>query len=184
MPYERDPNTLVRKWALPGEEGTEHRIGGLEKLNRAGNISYDPANHELMVHLRAQKIENIALDVAPLTVNGPESGELLIVSWGSTYGAIAGAISEAKNAGLQAAHVHLRMLNPFPKNFPEILSRYRTVLVPELNSGQLAQLIKAKYLIPVESFTKIQGQPFFISEILAKIHEYMTNEKTEQLMAV
>src|SRR6202008_132564 len=134
LPYKRDER-LVRPWGVPGTPGLEHRIGGLEKEDVTGNVSYDPANHEHMVKTRARKIANIANDIPPLQVKGPEQGDLLVIGWGGTYGAITTAVDRALNKGYKVAHAHLRYLNPMPRNLGDVLKRYKKVLVPELNSG-------------------------------------------------
>jgi 2-oxoglutarate ferredoxin oxidoreductase subunit alpha len=165
-PYARDPETLARPWALPGTPGLEHRIGGLEKADGSGNISYDPANHELMVRLRAAKIERIAETIPPLEVDDPDGdARVLVLGWGSTYGPIGAAAASLREAGHAIATAHLRHLNPFPANLGEVLGRYDHVLVPEMNTGQLALLLRARYLADVTSHTKIQGQPFKASEL-------------------
>jgi 2-oxoglutarate ferredoxin oxidoreductase subunit alpha len=172
MPYKRDER-LVRPWALPGTPGLEHRIGGLEKEDVTGNVSYDPLNHEHMVRTRAQKIANIANEIPPLSVKGPESGDLLVISWGSTYGAIMAAVERAQRKGLSVACAQLRYLNPMPKNTGEVLRRYKRVLVPELNTGQLRLLLQGRYLVDCVGLNKIQGRPFLVSEIEEKIHELL-----------
>ncbi|MCP3975411.1 MAG: 2-oxoacid:acceptor oxidoreductase subunit alpha [bacterium] len=169
LPYSRDPETLARPWAIPGTPGLEHRIGGLEHANLTGNVSYDPRNHELMTKLRADKIDRIADSIKPVEVDGPESGELLVVGWGSTFGAIRAGTRNARKAGHSVSHVHIRHLNPFPSNLGEVLSKYDKVMVPELNSGQLALILRAKYLIDVISYPKIQGLPFKAAEISGKV---------------
>jgi 2-oxoglutarate ferredoxin oxidoreductase subunit alpha len=173
LPYKRDEK-LVRPWAIPGTKGLEHRVGGIEKENETGNISYDPDNHELMVNLRAQKIERIA-DYIPLQEidNGPAKGKLLILGWGSTYGSIKTAVIEALSEGYEVAHAHVRYLNPFPKNLGQILSNYDTVLMPEINSGQLIKMVRDKYLIPAIGFNKVKGMPFTSTEIKNKIVELL-----------
>ncbi len=166
MPYRRDPETLARPWARPGTPGLEHRIGGLEKQDVTGNVSYDAANHEHMIRTRAEKVARVARDIPPTEVFGPESGELLLVGWGSTYGAIRGAVEAAHRDGLDVAQVHLRHLNPLPPDLGDILKRYRRVLVPEMNTGQLLMLLRAKYLVDAQGLNKIQGRPFSVDEIL------------------
>jgi 2-oxoglutarate ferredoxin oxidoreductase subunit alpha len=168
-PYRRDPATLARPWAVPGSPGLEHRVGGLEKEDVTGHVSYSPENHERMTRLRHAKIERIAQEIAPVEVNGPERARLLVVGWGGTYGAITSAVEEAREAGQDVASLHLRHLNPFPANLGEALARYERVLVPELNMGQLAQLLRARFLLPAESLTKVQGQPFRVEEIRARM---------------
>ncbi len=173
-PYERDPETLARPWAIPGTPGLEHRIGGLEKEDVTGNVSYDPANHERMIHLRAEKVERIANDIPELMVFGdPEGGELLILGWGSTAGAITGAVNVARREGLPVSRAHLRYLNPFPKNLGEVLARFDKVLIPEMNLGQLNLLIRARFLKDTISLTKVQGQPFTRQQIQEKIRQIL-----------
>lgn len=174
QPYSRDEKTLARPWAIPGTPGLEHRIGGLEKQHLTGNVSYDPENHEFMVRMRQAKIDGIAEDIPPATVDGEERGELLVVGWGGTYGAIRTAVERRRAAGQAVTQLHLRHLHPFPKNLGEILYNFRQVLVPELNLGQLSKLLRSKYLIPAESLTKIQGLPFRAEEIEEKIEECLT----------
>lgn len=164
LPYKRD-SLLVRPWAIPGTPGLEHRIGGIEKQDVTGNVNYEAGNHEHMVHTRAKKIENIAETIPPLEVKGPADAELLVVGWGGTYGSIATAVQRAQRKGLKVAQAHFRYLNPMPKNTAEVLSRFSKVLVPELNSGQLSWLLRAKYLTPAQGLNKIQGRPFLVSEI-------------------
>jgi 2-oxoglutarate ferredoxin oxidoreductase subunit alpha len=164
-PYARNPETLARPWAVPGTAGLEHRIGGLEKADGLGNVSYDPENHHKMTLLRAAKVAGIAKDIAPLDVYGPESGELLIVGWGSTYGAIRSAVERLNAAGKPVAHAHLRHLNPFPANLGAILRSYDRVIVPEMNLGQLAMLLRAKFLVDVHSYSRVRGLPISLSEL-------------------
>ena len=175
-PYARNPETLARPWAVPGTAGLEHRIGGLEKADGLGNVSYDPENHHKMTLLRAAKVAGIAKDIAPLDVFGPESGELLIVGWGSTYGAIRSAVERLNAAGKSVAHAHLRHLNPFPANTGDVLSRYRTVLVPEINLGQLSLLLRAAYLIDAVSYNRVRGKPFRIQEIVDEADRILGGE--------
>ena len=165
-PFRRDPETMARPWALPGTKGLEHRIGGLERGFDTGNISYDPANHEKMTKARAAKIAGIAEHI-PLQEPelGPKDGKLAVVGWGSTYGPIFQAVRAAREDGLDVTHIHLRYVSPFPKNLGELLAGYETVLVPEMNAGQLSRLLRAEYAIPVEALNKVQGQPFKIAEI-------------------
>jgi 2-oxoglutarate ferredoxin oxidoreductase subunit alpha len=171
LPYKRDGNG-VRPWVKPGTKGLEHRIGGLEKQNETGNVSYDSKNHELMVQLRAEKVAKIANsipDAKPDT--GKDKAKMLVLGWGSTYGSIKTAVLELLDEGFDVAHVHLRHLNPFPKNLGELLNNYDRVLIPEMNCGQLLQLIRAKYLIPAKGFSKVQGMPFTTEEVKEKIVE-------------
>ena len=174
-PYSRDPGTLARPWAIPGTPGLEHRIGGLEHADLTGNVSYDPLNHEKMTALRASKIDRIAEDIKPIAVDGPEKGDLLVLGWGSTYGAIRAGTRNARHEGYSVAHAHIRHLNPFAPNLGEILHSYDKVLIPELNSGQLAALIRAKYLVDAVSYPKIQGLPFKAAEIAAKVVEMLSD---------
>ena len=170
LPYARDEN-LARPWALPGTKGLEHRIGGLEKAAETGNVSYDPDNHQAMCELRQEKIDRIADFIPPQEVFGPEKGDLLVLSWGGTYGACRTAVTHAQAAGASVAHAQLRYLNPFPSNFEEILNNYDKVLIPELNLGQLKTLIQAKYLIECVGLNKVKGRPFAIVEIEQRIAE-------------
>jgi 2-oxoglutarate ferredoxin oxidoreductase subunit alpha len=171
LPYKRDPETLARPWAIPGTPGLEHRIGGIEKQDGTGNVNYEPLNHEKMVRLRAAKVEAIAQDVPDAVPAGDAGGDLLIVAWGSTYGSITAAVNSQRSKGRRIGHVHLRHLNPLPRNLGEILRRYRNVLVPEMNMGQLLVVLRAKYLVNAQGLNKIQGKPFKQSEIEAKIEE-------------
>ena len=165
-PYRRDPVTLARPWAVPGTPGLEHRIGGLEKADVTGAISYDPDNHDHMVRLRAQKVAGIAADIPELEVDDPDGeAELLVVGWGSTYGPIGAAIRRVRKRGLQVAHAHLHHLNPFPRNTGEVLRRYPKVLVPEMNLGQLALLLRAEFLVDAVSYTKVRGRPLTAAEL-------------------
>jgi 2-oxoglutarate ferredoxin oxidoreductase subunit alpha len=173
LPYLRDEKTLARPWAIPGTPGLEHRIGGLEKQHLTGNVSYDPQNHEMMVKLRAEKVERIADELPPAEVDGEKEGELLVVGWGSTYGAIRSAIGRVRERGKKVSHMHLRYLNPFPKNTGEVLYRFKHVLVPEMNLGQLSKILRAKYLVPTISLNKIQGLPFKASEIEKGIEDIL-----------
>ena len=167
-PYERDPETLARPWAVPGTAGLEHRIGGLEKADITGNVSYDPDNHHRMQLLRQAKVAGIARDIPPLEVHGPERGDLLILGWGSTYGAIRSAVERLQADGRSVAHAHLRHLNPFPANTEEVLRSYRKVLIPEVNLGQLLLLVRARYLIDAIGYDRVRGKPFRIAEIVAE----------------
>jgi 2-oxoglutarate ferredoxin oxidoreductase subunit alpha len=175
-PYRRDPLTLARPWAIPGTPGLEHRIGGLEKQDVSGNINYEPLNHEKMVRLRAAKVEAITQDIPLVEPEGDPDGDLLIVAWGSTHGSITAAVKaqRQKLAGRKRiGHLHLRYLNPLPPNVGEILSRYKRVLVPELNMGQLSWLLRAKFLVDAIGLNKIQGRPFKQSELEQKIEELL-----------
>ncbi len=171
LPYERDEN-LVRKWAVPGIEGLEHRIGGLEKEDLTGNVSYDPENHEKMVKIRQAKIDKIA-DLVPLQKinNGAEEGEVLVLGWGSTSGVIKTAVTECLNRGIKVGHAHIRYLNPLPKNLGEIIKKFDRVIVPEMNNGQLVKIIRDKYLVDAKGINKIKGIPFSTQEIIQAIEE-------------
>lgn len=173
LPYKRNEK-LVRPWVLPGTKGLEHRIGGIEKQHETGNVSYDPENHEFMVKMRQAKVDKVA-DYIPLQQieQGPESGELVVVGWGSTFGCIRTSVRELNNQGHNIAQVHLRYLNPFPKNLGDILKNYKKVLVPEINNGQLVKILRDKYLIDAIPFNKIQGLPFNTVEMKAKILEVL-----------
>ncbi len=173
-PYERDPHTLARKWAVPGTPGLEHRIGGLEKADGLGNVSYDPENHHRMTLLRQEKIDRIAADIPELEVFGPERGDLLILGWGSTYGAIRSAVERLHADGRSVAHAQLRYLNPLPRNIEQVLRSYRRVLIPEMNLGQLLLLIRGRFLIDAVGYNRVRGKPFRIAEI---------QEEAERLMA-
>lgn len=175
QPYARDEN-LARAWVVPGTPGMEHRIGGLEKDFLSGNISHAPANHQRMVETRAAKVAGMVRDIPATQVVGPASGALLLLSWGGTYGAVAKARAEAEARGLAVAHVHLRHLNPLPADLGEILSRYPVVLVPELNLGQLARIVRETYLREVVSLPKVQGKPFMVSELVTRILELTCGE--------
>jgi len=177
-PYGRDPGTLARPWVAPGTPGLQHRIGGLEKTDVTGVVSYDAANHQKMVDLRARKIEGIARDIPPAEVTGPAEGDLLVVGWGSTYGAIAAAVDELRQAGRSVAHLHLRYLNPFPANLGTILSKYRRILVPENNSGHLRSLLRDRFLVDAIGFPKVEGRTFRIAEIRDHIEALMGGNDT------
>jgi 2-oxoglutarate ferredoxin oxidoreductase subunit alpha len=169
LPYQRNPETFARPWAIPGTRGLEHRIGGLETEELTGNVSYRPINHQRMVEQRAEKIARIAHELPPVEVNGASSGQLLVVGWGGTHGAITSAVNEARTAGRDVSSVHLRHLNPFPANLGDVLRRFEKVLVAELNSGQLWRLIRAEFVVPAEKLAKVEGQPFKVGEVRAAI---------------
>jgi 2-oxoglutarate ferredoxin oxidoreductase subunit alpha len=173
FPYLRDEKTLARPWAIPGTPGLEHRIGGIEKQHITGNVSYDPDNHELMCRLRAEKVQRIANDIPPLEIYGAPEGKVLVLGWGGTYGAITTAVEQLQQQGASVASAHLRYLNPFPKNLEDVLRRFETVIIPELNLGQLSLLIRAKFLVNAVSFTKVKGKPFKVAELVNKIKEYL-----------
>jgi 2-oxoglutarate ferredoxin oxidoreductase subunit alpha len=170
MPYKRD-ELLARPWALPGTPTLMHRVGGIEKQDVTGNINYEPANHQHMVNTRAKKVENAAELIDPAKVVGAESGDLLVLSWGGTYGACKTAAETCHRQGLSVGHVHLRWVNPFPKNLGEVIGKFKKVLIPELNMGQLRTLVRAKYLVDAVGLNKVQGRPFAVAEVMAKIKE-------------
>jgi 2-oxoglutarate ferredoxin oxidoreductase subunit alpha len=172
-PYLRDPETLARPWVIPGTPDMEHRIGGLEKEDVGGNVSYDPQNHERMVRIRAEKIAHIVDEIPDATVYGDPSGDLLIVGWGSTYGAIRHAVQNLRQHGHRVSALHLRYLNPMPANVGRILSSFQRILVPEMNLGQLLMILRAKFLIDAVGFHKVQGRPFKVSEIVAKAEDLL-----------
>jgi 2-oxoglutarate ferredoxin oxidoreductase subunit alpha len=172
-PYKRNPDTLARPWAIPGTPGLEHRIGGIEKQDVTGNVNYEPLNHEKMVRLRAGKVAAIVQDVPDVVPAGDPEGDLLIVAWGSTFGPVTAALKSQRAKGHRIGHVHLRHLNPLPKNLGEVLMRYDKVLVPEMNMGQLLMVLRAKYLVDAVGYDKIQGKPFKQSEIEQKIEEML-----------
>ena len=173
QPYKRNPDTLARPWAIPGTPGLEHRIGGIEKQDVTGNINYEPLNHEHMVRTRAEKVAGIAQDIPEIVPEGDASGDLLIVAWGSTNGPITAAMNAQREKGRKIGHLHLRHLNPFPRNLGEVMKRYKKILVPEMNMGQLVMVLRAKYLVDAQSYGKIQGKPFKQSEIEDKIEELL-----------
>ena len=166
LPFQRDPQTLARPWAIPGTKGLEHRIGGIEKADGAGTISYDPDNHDKMVRLRQAKIDGIASDIPPLEVDDPDGdAKVLVLGWGSTYGSIGAAVRRVRVAGGSVAHAHLRYLSPFPANLPEVLKRYEKVLLPEINTGQLALVLRGHYGADVISYNRVRGLPFRAAEL-------------------
>ena len=178
-PFLRDPETLARPWAIPGTEGLEHRIGGIEKQDGSGNIDYDPGNHELMTQLRAAKVAGIAKDIPLMEVDDPSSASLLVLGWGSTWGVAQQAVRQARARGLSVAHAHLVHVNPFPTNLGEVLARYQHCLIPEMNMGQLARLVRAEFLVDAKTISKVQGLPFRASEIEDAIVETL-NPKGNQ----
>ncbi|MBI2962453.1 MAG: 2-oxoacid:acceptor oxidoreductase subunit alpha [Deltaproteobacteria bacterium] len=169
FPYLRDERTLARPWVRPGTPGLEHRIGGLSKEHITGNVSYSPANHEQMIRIRARKVAGIAREIAPTPVGGAPQGDVLVIGWGGTYGAIAAAVKDLVARGKAVGHVHLRYLNPLPADLPDILSRFRKILVPELNLGQLVRVLRAEYLVDAVGMNKIQGRPFKVSELVTRV---------------
>jgi 2-oxoglutarate ferredoxin oxidoreductase subunit alpha len=174
-PFRRDPQTLARPWAIPGTPGMEHRIGGIEKADGTGVISYDPDNHDKMVRLRQARIDGIAADIPPVTVDDPDSAKVLVLGWGSTYGSIGAAVRQVRLAGGSVAQAHLRHLSPFPANIGEVLARYDKVLVPEINLGQLALLLRGRYLTDVISYNRVRGLPFRAAELAEVIQEVIAD---------
>jgi 2-oxoglutarate ferredoxin oxidoreductase subunit alpha len=171
-PYARDPRTLARPWAVPGTAGLEHRIGGLEKSDVTGEISYDPENHDRMVRLRQAKVDRVADSLPPLAVDDPTGDAcVLVLGWGSTYGLIHSAVEQVRRAGRSVARAHLRHLNPFPHDLGDVLGRYERVLIPEMNLGQLAMLVRARYLVDAQSITQVRGMPFRTDELVSAIEE-------------
>ena len=177
QPYQRNPDTLARPWAIPGTPGLEHRVGGLTKEDITGNVVYGPENHQHMVDLRAEKVARIANFIPPVEVEGPDSGKLLVIGWGGTRGAITAAVEEAQANGQIVSQAHIKHLNPFPANLGEVLGRFEHVLCPELNEGQLAMLLRSRYLVDVQSFSKIAGQPFKVGEISERINAILNSEE-------
>ena len=173
-PYSRDDSTLARPWAVPGTPGLEHRLGGLEKQHETGTVSHDPDNHERMSRLRADKVKRIAEFIPKQSVDGDQDAHVLVLSWGGTRGVVSTAVKHCRDRGLSVAHAHLRYLNPFPRNLGALMARHARVLVPELNNGQLAQLLRAQFLIDVASLSKVQGRPFTIAEIEDKVEELLS----------
>ena len=173
FPYLRDPSPLARPWVKPGTPGLEHRIGGLEKEETTGSVSYDPVNHERMVHLRQEKIANIANFIPEAEVFGEEEGDVLIVGWGGTYGSLRAAATRLQREGKKVSHLHIRYLNPLPRNVGPVMKRFKQVVVAELNLGQLCMLLRARFLVDAHSLNKVQGQPFKVSEIMARVNELL-----------
>ena len=177
QPYAREEATLARPWVRPGTPGLEHRIGGLEKQHVTGNVSYDPDNHDLMVRLRAEKVRRVAQEIPPTTINGPAAGDLLVVGWGGTYGAITAAVEEAQAAGKSVASIHLRHLCPLPPDLGSILRQYRRVLVPEINSGQLVRVLRAEYLVDAVGLNRVRGVPLATQEILEVVNQLLEESR-------
>jgi 2-oxoglutarate ferredoxin oxidoreductase subunit alpha len=171
--YARNPETMARAWVKPGTPGLEHRIGGLEKDKLTGGVSYDPDNHDTMVRTRAEKVARIAKDIPPTQVNGDASGDVLVVGWGSTHGAITQAVDRVRATGKKVSSVHLRYLNPLPSDLGDVLKRFKKVLVPEMNLGQLVKVLRSIYLVDAKSLTKVQGKPWKVSELQALILEHL-----------
>ncbi|MGD9327915.1 MAG: hypothetical protein PVH48_03045, partial [Cyclobacteriaceae bacterium] len=176
MPYLRD-DKLSRPWAVPGKKGFEHRIGGLSKENETGNVSYDPENNQLMVELREQKVENIAEFIPEISIKaGVEKGDILVLGWGSTYGALMSAVTDCHEQGLKVGFTHLRYLRPFPGNLEKVMSQYQKILIPELNNGQLIKIIREKFKINAFGMNKVQGLPFTKNEIINKIQDILKSD--------
>jgi 2-oxoglutarate ferredoxin oxidoreductase subunit alpha len=173
MPYSRDEETLARPLAIPGTPGLEHRVGGIEKQHLTGNVNYDPENHHFMVKLRQEKIDRATNDIPLIEIFGEKTGKVLVLGWGSTYGSITSAVEKLQREGKSVSSAHLRHLNPFPKNLGEVLSGFETVIVPEMNLGQLCTMIRAKFLVDAVAFSKVKGRPFQIREIMRKVEEYL-----------
>jgi 2-oxoglutarate ferredoxin oxidoreductase subunit alpha len=173
FPYLRDAATLARPWVRPGTPGLEHRIGGIEKQDVTGNISYDPENHDHMVRTRAEKVRRVAQEIPPTTINGLPEGDVLVIGWGGTYGAITAAVEEAQAEGKSVAAVHLRYLNPLPPDLGHILRQYRRVLVPEINSGQLVRILRAEYLVDAVGFNRVRGLPLASQEIYEAVDQLL-----------
>ena len=177
QPYKRDEVTLARPWAIPGTPGLEHRIGGLEKQDVTGNVSHDPMNHQRMTELREEKINRIENDIPEAVIEGPQEGNVLVLAWGSSYGAVKTAFEELLSRGHEISYCHLKYINPFPRNLGEILKKFDKIVVPEMNTGQLKLLLQAKYLIPIEGINKIQGIPFTAQEIEDNLEKYLKEGK-------
>jgi 2-oxoglutarate ferredoxin oxidoreductase subunit alpha len=173
FPYIRDEQTLARPWVRPGTPGLEHRIGGLSKEHITGNVSYSPANHEQMIRIRARKVAGIAREIPPTRIGGAQQGDVLVVGWGGTYGALAAAVKELVDRGKAVGHIHLRHLNPLPPDLADILGRFKKVLVPELNMGQLVKILRAEFLVDAVGMNKVQGRPFKISELVTRIQRLL-----------
>ena len=168
LPYLRDER-LVRPWAKVGTPGLMHRLGGLEKSDVTGNVDYDPNNHEHMSKVRAQKVANVAASIPEQEVFGAQDGDVLVISWGGTYGSVRQAVKTLSEDGCSVGHAHLRYLNPFPSNLGELITRFQTILVPELNLGQLVQLLRSTFLVDAQGYNKVQGKPFRVSELIEAI---------------
>jgi 2-oxoglutarate ferredoxin oxidoreductase subunit alpha len=171
LPYKRDPQTLARPWVIPGTPGLEHRVGGLEKQDITGNVSYDPENHEHMVRTRAAKVHKAADVIPPLAVRGPEKGDVLLLGWGGTYGSITTAGDELRKKGHSVATAHVRHLCPFPRNLGDVLNRYKSVIIPEINLGQLRMLIRAEFLVDAIGINQVTGRMFRVEDLVNKTEE-------------
>jgi 2-oxoglutarate ferredoxin oxidoreductase subunit alpha len=181
QPYLRDPETLARPWALPGTPGLEHRIGGLEKQDVTGNVSYDARNHEHMTRVRQEKVDRIARTLAPAETFGEAEGDLLVVGWGGTFGALRQAVQILQREGRRVSHLHLRYLNPLQSNVGELVRSFRRVLVPELNSGQLRMILRARFLVDAAGLNKVQGQPFKVREVLEAGRALLAGESLREM---
>ena len=178
-PYARNADTLARMWAVPGTEGMEHRIGGLEKVDVTGQVSYDAENHQMMTEIRQRKVDGVAKSIPKCKIDGPENGEILILGWGGTYGAITTAVDRLRGKGITVSHLHLRHLNPLPSDLGEILERFDKVLLPEMNTGQLQWILQAKFMKPITGLHKVQGQPFKAGEIEEKVMSMLKLEEVQ-----
>jgi 2-oxoglutarate/2-oxoacid ferredoxin oxidoreductase subunit alpha len=176
LPYKRDPLTLARPWAIPGTPGLEHRIGGLEKQDGTGNVSYDPDNHDHMVRTRAAKVQKAADIIPPLAVRGPETGEALLLGWGGTYGSITTAGDELRKLGRSVSTAHLRYLNPFPKNLGEVLGRFEKVIIPEINLGQLSMLVRSRFLVDAIGINEVKGKMFLVETLVKRTLEILDRQ--------
>jgi 2-oxoglutarate ferredoxin oxidoreductase subunit alpha len=177
LPYLRNEKTLARPWAIPGTPGLEHRIGGLEKQDKTGNVNYEPENHEIMVRLRAEKIARIANDLPPAKVDGDDHGDVLVVGWGGTYGALRTAVESQQAKEHAVSHLHLRYINPMQTNVGEILSRFKHILVPEINLGQLIKVLRERFLVPAIGYNRVAGLPFKSSEIEQAIEDVLGGKR-------
>jgi 2-oxoglutarate ferredoxin oxidoreductase subunit alpha len=175
--YARDPATLAREWVIPGAPGLEHRIGGLEKDFLTGAVSYDPINHEKMTHVRAAKVEGMAQECGPIDLHGDDSGDVLVVGWGGTFGALRQATIRLRALGRKVSHVQLRWLHPFNPELEPLLRRFRRVLVPELNMGQLLMVLRARFLVDAVGLNKVQGQPFKVAEVVKAVEDLLVDDR-------
>ena len=171
LPYKRDEETLSRPWAIPGTAGLQHRVGGLEKAEDSGHVSYDPDNHHRMVEIRQEKVNRIQNDIDPTEVYGSNNGDLLIISWGGTFGSCRSAIETLHDEGKSVSHVHLRWINPLPKDLGEIIIKFKNVLVPEINMGQLIKLIRSEYLVDAKGLNQVTGKPISASKIIETVNK-------------
>jgi 2-oxoglutarate ferredoxin oxidoreductase subunit alpha len=179
-PFLRDPRTLARSWVKPGTPGLEHRIGGLEKQDGSGNVSYDPKNHERMTLMREEKVARIARDIPGASVFGDATGDVLLVGWGGTYGALHAATLATRKKGLRVSHMHLRHLNPMPSNTGEVMRAFGKVVVAELNRGQLNLLLRAKFLVDTKRYCKVQGVPFTVQELVDAVENCLAGKPLEE----